>query len=91
MALRKKVRFWLSFALLITEVQYTTQDVVTKENVEETKEEVKQRIVELGEDVYHRFMTILMDAGGRYFCYSLEMEPEHTLSIQYKVLLLRFT
>ena len=90
MALCKKVRFWLCFALLITEAQYTTQDVVTKENVEETKEEVKQRIVELGEDVYHRFMTILMDAGGRYFCYSLEMEPEHTLTIQYKVLLLRF-
>ena len=88
MALSKKVRFWFGLALLITQIRYTTQDVVTKETIEETKEEVKHLILE-GEDMYQRFMTILMDAGGRYFCYSLELEPEHTLNIQYKVVLLR--
>ena len=89
MAFGNKVRFWLCFALLVIQSRHTTQDVVTKETIQETKEEVKHLILE-GEELYQRFMTILMDAGGRYFCYSLEMEPEHTLNIQYKVLLLRF-
>ena len=89
MALSRKMRFWLCLVLLITQISYTTQDVVTKETIKETKEEVKHLILE-GEDMYQRFMTILMDAGGRYFCYSLELEPEHVLNIQYKVLLLRF-
>jgi hypothetical protein len=57
---------------------------VTKETLEDKKEEVKEMILD-GEDMYLRSMTIMMDAGARYFCWSLEMEPNHIFNLNYKV------
>ena len=61
-----------------------SQDAVTKETLEDKKEEVKEMILD-GEDMYLRAMTIMMDAGARYFCWSIEMEPDHVFNLNYKV------
>ena len=61
-----------------------TKTTTTTETLEEKKEEVKEMILD-GEDMYLRAMTIMMDAGARYFCWSLEMEPDHIFNLNYKV------
>ena len=62
----------------------TFQDAVTKESLAEIKEEVKEQILD-GEDMYLRAMTIKMDAGARYFCWSMEMEDGQVFNLNYKV------
>ena len=47
-------------------------------------EEVKEMILD-GEDIYLRAMTIMMDAGARYFCWSMEMEDGQVFNLNYKV------
>ena len=70
--------------ILVVLPNLTFQDVVTKESLADVKEEVKEMILD-GEDVYLRAMTIMMDAGARYFCWSMEMEDGQTFNLNYKV------
>lgn len=60
------------------------QDAVTKETINDIKEEVQEMILD-GEDMYLRAMTIMMDAGARYFCWSMEMEDGQVFNLNYKV------
>lgn len=60
------------------------QDGVTNEGLDDVKEEVKEMILD-GEDMYLRAMTIMMDAGARYFCFSMEMEDGQVFNLNYKV------
>ena len=73
--------------ILVVLPNLTFQDVVTKESLADVKEEVKEMILD-GEDIYLRAMTIMMDAGARYFCWSMEMEDGQVFNLNYKVLLL---
>ena len=70
--------------ILVVLPNLTFQDVVTKESLADVKEEVKEMILD-GEDIYLRAMTIMMDAGARYFCWSMEMEDGQTFNLNYKV------
>ena len=72
--------------ILVVLPNLTFQDVVTKESLADVKEEVKEMILD-GEDIYLRAMTIMMDAGARYFCWSMEMEDGQVFNLNYKVLL----
>ena len=78
------IHYWILHGLLIYQAQHSYQDAITDQTLEQTKEEVKEMILD-GEDMYLRAMTILMEAGVRYFCWSLELEPENILNINYKV------
>ena len=71
--------------ILVVLPNLTFQDVVTKESLADVKEEVKEMILD-GEDIYLRAMTIMMDAGARYFCWSMEMEDGQVFNLNYKVL-----
>ena len=70
--------------ILVVLPNLTFQDVVTKESLADVKEEVKEMILD-GEDIYLRAMTIMMDAGARYFCWSMEMEDGQVFNLNYKV------
>ena len=71
--------------ILVVLPNLTFQDLVTKESLADVKEEVKEMILD-GEDIYLRAMTIMMDAGARYFCWSMEMEDGQVFNLNYKVL-----
>lgn len=73
------------YSLILCLPPSATIDNTAKETLEEKKEEVKEMILE-GEDIYLRDMTIMMDAGARYFCWSVEMEPDQIFNLNYKVL-----
>ena len=70
--------------ILVAFPNITFQDAVTKESLADVKEEVKEMILD-GEDIYLRAMTIMMDAGARYFCWSMEMEDGQVFNLNYKV------
>ena len=73
------------YLLLIYQVHYCYQTTTTtKQTIEEKIENAKEKILD-GEDMYLRSMTINMDAGARYFCWSIEMEPQHKFTINFKV------
>ena len=79
-------KYLVLFGLLMCYPHPVYQEEITshEEILEEKKEEIKELILE-GEDMYLRAMTIMMDAGARYFCWSLEMEPEQMFNMNYKV------
>ena len=81
----KQYRILCLIILIGHQPQFSKQeDNTIKDMIEETKEEVKHLIHE-GEDMYLRAMSVILDAGARYFCWSLELEPEHSFTINYKV------
>ena len=83
----KFIAIWSCFivySLILCLPPSATIDNTAKETLEEKKEEVKEMILE-GEDIYLRDMTIMMDAGARYFCWSVEMEPDQIFNLNYKV------
>ena len=83
----KCIKIWscsVVYSLILCLPPSASIDNTAKETLEEKKEEVKEMILE-GEDIYLRDMTIMMDAGARYFCWSVEMEPEQIFNLNYKV------
>ena len=85
MKLPLKIIFCWTFCCFMDYIPHKclSQKAVTV-SLEDKKEEVKEMILD-GEDMYLRSMTIMMDAGARYFCWSLEMEPNHIFNLNYKV------
>ena len=81
---------FLYFIILICQQPTATKQCHNQEHstiqhrVQQTKEEIKY-LIEEGMGFYLRRMSVILDAGARYFCWSLEMEPEHSLTFNYKV------